>query len=248
MTKRHAGDSADFVIRDRAWLEVRRVPDGLFDQVQHYEGSVKIAGDLLLESDPSACVVVDGDLDVDGDVYVCNDGLVVTGEVRCSTFESWDSRFVIARAIRARRDIVFTALGGAAHDIATFEAPIVACLGVDREELLGSGAHRIEHFVDLSDAPDGVGDAMVLELLRTKTDEVLALLGKRKPIWSLFPDRPPARLVKMVETIRAGATFEWTDLAGRPAIRIIGADGSRQISALSIDERATLERMLGAHA
>lgn len=248
MSKGRASKAATFVERDRAWLAARGdVPDTSFERVQHYQANAKLAGDLILEAEPSTCVVVDGDLEVAGDIYVCGDGLWVSGEIRCSTFESWDARFVIARAIRARRDIAFTAVGGAPHEVGRFEAPVFACVGGDREDLLGEGEHRIAHVLDLSDAPTGVGDAMVLELLRTRTDEVVARLDKGEAIWSLCPAPPPrpsTRLTKIAEAIAAGATFEWTDLGGRPAIKVVTPDGVRQLSALSAEERQALERLL----
>lgn len=110
----------------------------------------------------------------------------------------------------------------------------------------------------LTELPDGPSenlDELALEILddwNEGEDRKLISEGYELLVLTLleFPDPRPAktlrfastaspRVAQLVRSIESGATWERTELSGRPAIRVHGTDGAR-IAVLTPDEEAEL--------
>lgn len=214
-------------------------------RVTQFDGSLVVPGDFPPRRAPEGAWVVEGDLDVDGDVWLGDTDLLwVSGALRCRTIVLSEAQVFIGRGIRARSAAFLLALS--TQELGAIESPLVVRDFADGVEGKLFVTNEDALVVGRPDVP-GVTTSDLVRMLAERRDDLMQALRSGVGIDALFPRAPApvsSRVAALIASLDECVAHEWTKVGERAALRVVRADGSKQVSVLSPDEATQVHEAL----
>jgi hypothetical protein len=175
----HHEDTSQYTIVSQARAEEILSGSGrrlqmVYDAVLLFDGATSLAGDLSVCARNNACVLVTGDLTVEGDVDVDDPcALVVLGDLRCRTFFASEAEVAVAGTLAAEA-AAFDLNAGGLSNVGSIRAGVL------------------------------ISDSDEIEPMNSGSGRVIVLTGSAEPVAGLLPSYQDAGPLSLLKAIRRG--------------------------------------------